>query len=137
MGLPLSISERGDFMARMSGAEMRARLTHLGFTVDSLAYFTGWDLRGLKRQVSDVAPVSPRTQEFIETWEREALADLAQFDEATDAGVPIYIPRLNTLALPGQKPPRWWMAIAGRHIAARGDDAQIEWRDDDEPTPTP
>lgn len=111
----------------ISSAEFRSRLSFLGLSLGDLANITGWDLRGLRRQATGVAQVSERTLNTLEQLEEKARLDLARFDDATEDGIPIEIPRLNAVTAEGQMPPSWWHAIAGRLIEKWGEDAQIEY----------
>lgn len=113
-----------------TAAHFRARLAHLGLTIDQLAHLTGRDKRGLVRQGTGKAPVSSRTIAWITDAERQAQQELARFDDATAGGLPIRIPRLSDVVTAGQMPPSWWHQLAGRHIAQWGDAAQIEYAPD-------
>lgn len=114
-------------MTTMTGAEMRATLYMLGLTLDSFSVYTGRDDRTLRRMAGDKTPVTAPVQEMLETLARKAATELERWDAATEAGTPIYIPRLNTPQEPGTLPPHWYLALAGRHLAEWGLDAQIEW----------
>lgn len=114
-------------MATMTGAEMRATLYLLGLTLDSFSIYTGRDQRTLRRMGAGTTPVTSPVQEMLEALARQAELELQRWDTATEAGTPIYIPALNTPQEPGTLPPHWYLALAGRHIAEWGLDAQIEW----------
>ena len=111
----------------MNGAEMRARLRFLGFTLDSFARFAKRDLRALKRYQNGDAPVARPVEEKIRQLEQLAATQLENWDKATEQGVPIEIPRLNETPSFGELPPHWYLALAGRHIAKWGEDATVEW----------
>ena len=111
----------------MTAAELRARLAFIGFTIDSFTTMLGWDRRTIQRQAGGTTPVTQRTVDKIRELEQLASAQLAQWDAATDNGTPIQIPRLNKTILPSALPPRWFLALAGRHLNKWGEDADVEW----------
>ena len=111
----------------MSGAEMRVSLHRLGLTIPAFSKYTGWDSRDLTRQSTGVLRVPDRVEEKIRELERQAAVELERFNAATEDGIPIYLPRLNTSQEPGGFPPHWWLAIAARCQEAWGEDAQFEW----------
>ena len=111
----------------MNGAEMRAQLRFLGFTLDSFARFAKRDLRALKRYQNGNAPVARPVEQQIKELEQLATSQLADWDKAAEQGVPIEIPRLNETPSFGEFPSHWYLALAGRHIAKWGEDATVEW----------
>ena len=111
----------------MSGAEMRVALHRLGLTLSAFSKYTGWDSRTLTRQSTGVLPVPDRVEEKIRELEAQAKVELERFNEATEEGIPIFLPRLSTSQEPGGLPPHWWLAIAARCQEAWGEDAQFEW----------
>ena len=115
----------------MTAAEFRARLTFLGFTIDSFTTMLGWDRRTIQRQAGGTTPVTQRTVDKVRELEQLASAQLAQWDAATENGTPIQIPRLNEKVMPGALPPRWYLALAGRHLNKLGEDADVEWEFED------
>lgn len=56
---------------RMSAAEMRARVTAMGLSLNQLSELASMDLRGVRRQANGTTPVTPKTTEAVETLERE------------------------------------------------------------------
>ena len=111
----------------MTAAELRARLGYLGFTIDSFTTMLSWDRRTLQRQAGGTTPVTQRTVDKIRELEQLANAQLAQWDAATENGTPIQIPRLNEAVMPGTLLPRWYLALAGRHLNKWGEAADVEW----------
>ena len=115
----------------MKAAELRARLAFLGFTIDSFTTMLGWDRRTLQRQAGGTTPATQRTVDKIRELEQLANSQLAQWDAATENGTPIQIPRLTETVMPGDLPPHWYLALAGRHLEKWGDDADVEWEVED------
>ncbi len=112
-----------------TGAELRARLAHLGLSIPAFATRTGIDQRYVERvSTGKIGSVSERIHDAVTTLEGLANTELKAWDEATEDGLPISIPRLNEPQEPGDLPPHWYLALAGRLIAKRGTDAQIEWQ---------
>lgn len=111
--------------ADITGAEFRARLTYLGLTLNWFSGHVGRDARSIRRQVEGVSrSITENNLADLEKLEAEASITLTAFDKATEAGIPIEIPSFDSA---GDRPGTWWHALAGRHIAAWGEDAQIEY----------
>lgn len=107
-----------------TGAELRARLGFLGFTLDSYAKYSGRSERMLRRYALEQAKM-PLTL----TSEVEALEVLAerQLTVWADSAGPVRIPRLTLVQEPGQFPAHWFLALAGRYLARFGRVGSIVW----------
>lgn len=107
----------------MNNAEMRSRLTLLGLSLKQLSTITGWDYRELRRTANGIRPVSPRTQDMIESIESKADDDLATMQKSVDAGQPVVIPHFSDEGAPpymgdgGLMPGSYWHALAGALLA--------------------
>lgn len=107
----------------MNNAEMRSRLTLLGFSLKQLSTITGWDYRELRRTANGVRPVSPRTAEMIEQLEARANEDLGKMLDTVETGDPVVIPHFSDeghapfLEDGGVLPGSYWHAQAGALLA--------------------
>lgn len=116
-------------MSTWSGAELRARLAYLGLSVATFSLLTGRSQRYIERvSTGRVGSVSEKISSTVMSLEAQAEEELARWDEATEEGTPIGIPRLNTGQEEGELPPHWYLALAGHHIEKWSDKAQIKWQ---------
>lgn len=101
----------------MQAAEMRARITALGMSLNQFTEWAGMDARNARRQAAGTTPVTPRTIEAVQRLETMAAEIRAEY--ARDGGTVILSP---WKASEGGLPSSVHHAVAGNLIR----DGEIE-----------
>lgn len=73
---------------RMSAAEMRARVTAMGLSLNQLSELASMDLRGVRRQANGTTPVTPKTMRAVESLESVAQSVRKAFLKAKRVELP-------------------------------------------------
>ncbi|SMY00977.1 hypothetical protein BSP239C_03164 [Brevibacterium sp. 239c] len=95
---------------QMTAAEMRARTTALGLSLNQLSEIGSMDLRGVRRQAGGTTPVTPKTARAIENLEGRAKSVRESFLSAGEIELPSW-----GESVPGDPdlPSSFYHAVAG------------------------
>lgn len=74
----------------MYAAEMRARVTALGLSLNQLSTIGHMDLRGVRRQAGGTTPVTPKTARAVENLEGIAQSLRESFLSAGEVELPLW-----------------------------------------------